>query len=150
MAQRELDVLLPQACFEPWQQGQSVVVTNPLKIICRKAEFHPYRPAIAALTSLVPTTQILFGTDNPFVPLAETAEGMKERDWIDDRQPTQEGRGLGLRDVGCAQIFPLAFSVSYKLRNRTVFTVLSSAATWLFVKTQMIRPDDGKYAYAAR
>jgi predicted TIM-barrel fold metal-dependent hydrolase len=34
-----------------------------------------YRPAIAALTSLVPSTQILFGSDNPFIPLAETAEG---------------------------------------------------------------------------
>jgi predicted TIM-barrel fold metal-dependent hydrolase len=34
-----------------------------------------YRSAIAALTSLVPSTQILFGSDNPFIPLAETAEG---------------------------------------------------------------------------
>jgi len=39
---------------------------------------HPYRPAIAALTSLVLTTQILFGSDNPFIPLADTAEGMMQ------------------------------------------------------------------------
>ena len=37
-----------------------------------------YRPAIAALTNLVPITQILFGSDNPFVPLAETAEGIMQ------------------------------------------------------------------------
>jgi predicted TIM-barrel fold metal-dependent hydrolase len=37
-----------------------------------------YEPAIAALKSLVPTTQILFGSDDPFVPLAETAEGIMQ------------------------------------------------------------------------
>jgi 6-methylsalicylate decarboxylase len=37
-----------------------------------------YRPAIAALTNVVPATQILFGSDNPFVPLAETADGIKQ------------------------------------------------------------------------
>ena len=37
-----------------------------------------YRPAIAALISLVPITHILFGSDYPMIPLAETAEGMMQ------------------------------------------------------------------------
>ena len=37
-----------------------------------------YRPAIAALTSFVPTWQILFGSDHPLIPLAETAEGVRQ------------------------------------------------------------------------
>lgn len=36
-----------------------------------------YRPAIAALTSLVPISQVLFGSDHPYVPLSETAVGLK-------------------------------------------------------------------------
>jgi predicted TIM-barrel fold metal-dependent hydrolase len=37
-----------------------------------------YRPAIAALTNFVSTTQIVFGSDHPFIPLAETAEGVTQ------------------------------------------------------------------------
>jgi predicted TIM-barrel fold metal-dependent hydrolase len=37
-----------------------------------------FRPAIAALTSLVPTTQILLGSDNPYIPLGETTQGMTQ------------------------------------------------------------------------
>ena len=56
-----------------------------------------YRPAIAALTSLVPTTQILFGSDNPFVPLAETAEGMMQLGFsADDLQRIGRDNALGL------------------------------------------------------
>jgi 6-methylsalicylate decarboxylase len=56
-----------------------------------------YRPAIAALTSLVPTTQILFGSDNPFVPLAETAEGMMQLGFsADDLRRIGRDNALGL------------------------------------------------------
>jgi predicted TIM-barrel fold metal-dependent hydrolase len=56
-----------------------------------------YRPAIAALTSLVPTTQILFGSDNPFVPLADTAEGMMQLGLSgDDLQRIGRNNGLTL------------------------------------------------------
>jgi 6-methylsalicylate decarboxylase len=37
-----------------------------------------YRPAMAALTSLVPTSQILFGSDHPYVVLDETAAGISQ------------------------------------------------------------------------
>jgi len=35
-----------------------------------------HKPAIAALTQMVPISQVLFGTDFPFVPIRATAEGM--------------------------------------------------------------------------
>ena len=43
-----------------------------------------YPPAIAALTRLIPITQILFGSDNPFIPLAKTAEGMTQLGFSQD------------------------------------------------------------------
>lgn len=56
-----------------------------------------YRPAITALTSLVPTTQILFGSDHPFIPLAETAEGVTKLGFsASDLQRITSDNSLGL------------------------------------------------------
>ncbi len=37
-----------------------------------------YRPNIAALTSIVPISQILLGSDHPYVPLEDTVRGMRQ------------------------------------------------------------------------
>ena len=35
------------------------------------------KPAVAAITSIVPVSQILMGSDNPYVPLGETAQDIQ-------------------------------------------------------------------------
>jgi predicted TIM-barrel fold metal-dependent hydrolase len=55
-----------------------------------------YPPAIAALKALVPTSQILFGSDHPYIPLAETAQGLTALELSEpDRRAI--GRGNALR-----------------------------------------------------
>jgi 6-methylsalicylate decarboxylase len=54
-------------------------------------------PAMAALMKLVPTSQILFGGDYPFVPIAETAVGMTQVGLsADDLQAVGRGNAAGL------------------------------------------------------
>jgi 6-methylsalicylate decarboxylase len=54
-------------------------------------------PGIAALTSLVPTAHILFGSDNPFVPLADTAEGIMKLGFsVDELQRIIRDNALSL------------------------------------------------------
>lgn len=55
------------------------------------------RPAVAAITSIVPTTQILLGSDNPYIPLGETAEDIKTLGFSDaDLRLIQRGNALSL------------------------------------------------------
>ena len=69
----------------PFETGsKNIAVTAPEGVDYELARLYydiagtAYPPAVAALTKLVPVTQILFGSDNPFVPLQETARRMTE------------------------------------------------------------------------
>jgi len=54
-------------------------------------------PAIAALTSLVPITQILFGSDNPYIPVGETVRGLASLDLSEsDLKAIRRGNALSL------------------------------------------------------
>lgn len=58
-----------------------------------------FRPAIAALRSMVPTSQILFGSDNPFIPLSDTATGLLELGFSADEL-------RGIRRENALSLFP--------------------------------------------
>jgi predicted TIM-barrel fold metal-dependent hydrolase len=54
-------------------------------------------PAIAALRSYVPISQILFGSDHPYVPLHDTAEGFAALTFTDqERQAISRDNALKL------------------------------------------------------
>jgi predicted TIM-barrel fold metal-dependent hydrolase len=56
-----------------------------------------YRPAIAALTGLIPMNQILFGSDFPYRPLSESADTMAQFGLSDnDLAAIGRGNALGL------------------------------------------------------
>jgi predicted TIM-barrel fold metal-dependent hydrolase len=55
------------------------------------------RPAMAALTSLVPMSQIMFGSDFPLVPIAATADGLAKIGLAAaDLQALARGNAVGL------------------------------------------------------
>jgi len=55
------------------------------------------KPALSALTSLVPTSQIMFGSDFPLVPIAETAHGFEQLGFaVADFQKIARDNALGL------------------------------------------------------
>jgi 6-methylsalicylate decarboxylase len=51
---------------------------NELKALHYEIANAANKPALSALTSLVPTSQIMFGSDFPLVSIAETAHGLSE------------------------------------------------------------------------
>ena len=56
-----------------------------------------YAPTIAALTTYVPETQIVFGTDYPFRPCAETVSGLAESEFsADDMRAIDRDNALRL------------------------------------------------------
>lgn len=59
------------------EQGPHVI-EDELKRLHYDIAGTAFAPAIAALTGLVPVTQILFGSDNPYVPLGVTANGLMQ------------------------------------------------------------------------
>ena len=63
---------VPKAVLESLPDG----IEHELRRLHYDVAGTAHRPAVAALRSLVPDTQILFGSDEPHVALSETAHGM--------------------------------------------------------------------------
>jgi predicted TIM-barrel fold metal-dependent hydrolase len=56
-----------------------------------------YQPALAAITSMVPISQIMFGTDFPLVAIDDTANGFRSHGFGPaDAQAIARGNALGL------------------------------------------------------
>ncbi|MCW5590637.1 MAG: amidohydrolase [Burkholderiales bacterium] len=67
-----------------------------------------HAPAIAALRSLVPASQVLFGTDSPFAPAESTVAGMRNVGFS-DRELRAIGRGNSLSLLRRADREPAPF-----------------------------------------